>query len=634
MKNTLSLLLSLTLTTTFAQSVLYVNTNATGANNGSSWANARTNLSDALAAAQAGDEIWVAQGTYRPTRDSNHLPVSTRYATFRLKDSVKMYGGFTGTETQKAQRKHRQNPTILSGNINNLATDTDNVYSVVYAVGSLSRQTRLDGFTITKGYAGSFLAGPIWLRNPEACGGGIFARGSLKVTFINLIIEDNYATQAAGAYVKGTRADGYYQLTGTYTDDLYFVNCIFRYNNRFGFVWGATARISFAKVSFLNCLFIDTNATQFSFFIKNTLHLERGTFGRVINCNFLFDTTRVNTWPFYIEESIGMDDSDTLVLHNTIFGIISSWSNAVISVSNNYAYNYHHSQVDTIGAGPNKSIIAPYTNTNPPFYRTLRGEYGINKGDTALLPLDIYDFDEDGITNERIDFDLDNKPRVFNGQVDIGCYEYREHSADTTFQQMCIGDSVLWRGRYRTNPGVYAQYFYNSAALGDSVVRFALSHDSINTSITLSRWGNDLTSDEADSGSTYQWLKCFTDEPIFGATSRTFTPQENGNYKVVVTNSMGCIDTSECHVLSNIGLAEQKAQFSLYPNPVNRTLHINCERLLGFENAVVTVYNSRGELYWKRTYELPGRFTLNVTDLPSGMYILQIGADRVRFVKE
>ena len=53
--------------------VIYVRGDATGANNGTSWTNAYTDLQAALAGAEWGDEIWVAQG-----RESGRNP-GTQY---------------------------------------------------------------------------------------------------------------------------------------------------------------------------------------------------------------------------------------------------------------------------------------------------------------------------------------------------------------------------------------------------------------------------------------------------------------------------------------------------------------------------------------------------------------------------
>ena len=78
--------------------VIYVNAAATGANNGSSWADAYTTLPLALSAAAANDEIWVAQATYKPTATPD------RTLSLVLKNGVSVYGGFVGNETQRAQR--------------------------------------------------------------------------------------------------------------------------------------------------------------------------------------------------------------------------------------------------------------------------------------------------------------------------------------------------------------------------------------------------------------------------------------------------------------------------------------------------------------------------------------------------
>ena len=84
-------------TAAHAQSVIYVNHAATGSNNGTSWTDAFTFLQDALQAAQSGDEVWVAQGVYRPDQGVGIVP-GDREASFEIPSRVSLYVGFSGNE--------------------------------------------------------------------------------------------------------------------------------------------------------------------------------------------------------------------------------------------------------------------------------------------------------------------------------------------------------------------------------------------------------------------------------------------------------------------------------------------------------------------------------------------------------
>lgn len=68
-----------------AQAVWYVDLDATGQNSGQSWADAFTDLQDALAVAQGGDEVWVAEGAYWPTDGTD------RAVSFVLVSEVDLY---------------------------------------------------------------------------------------------------------------------------------------------------------------------------------------------------------------------------------------------------------------------------------------------------------------------------------------------------------------------------------------------------------------------------------------------------------------------------------------------------------------------------------------------------------------
>jgi photosystem II stability/assembly factor-like uncharacterized protein len=170
---------------------IYVNQNATGANTGASWADAYTDLQAALAAAQAGDEIWVAEGTYKPA-----APGGSQTATFLVDQNLKLYGGFAGSECYLSERDVVLHPTVLSGDLNGddvvddfVTNRGDNVLHVVQVTAAVTPDGLLDGFSIRGGQAdGSLLA--------DREGGGLYCFGAPVVR--NCIFEQNNALGSGG----------------------------------------------------------------------------------------------------------------------------------------------------------------------------------------------------------------------------------------------------------------------------------------------------------------------------------------------------------------------------------------------------------------------------------------------------
>ena len=137
----------------------HVNNDGAAGNGCASWADACPDLQTALGQAVGGDEIWVAEGTYRPTTSSD------RAATFQLKSGVALYGGFAGTETLRSERDLVTHMTTLSGDIGTLGAATDNSYHVMTGSGADATAV-LDGFTITGGNADG--------SAPHNSGGGMY----------------------------------------------------------------------------------------------------------------------------------------------------------------------------------------------------------------------------------------------------------------------------------------------------------------------------------------------------------------------------------------------------------------------------------------------------------------------------
>jgi parallel beta-helix repeat protein len=189
----------------------YVKQTASGTGNGSSWANASSNLQNMINASTSGDEVWVAAGTYKPTLDpfGSASPTDPRDKTFFVKDGVKIYGGFAGTETTLSARNIATNVTTLSGDIGTVNDNTDNCYHVVIAsaLASGGVGVTVDGFAVTAGNANG--SGNITVNgnNPQKNSGG----GMYMLRGVNILTNNTLFSNTASS------GGGIYNSTGTNT---------------------------------------------------------------------------------------------------------------------------------------------------------------------------------------------------------------------------------------------------------------------------------------------------------------------------------------------------------------------------------------------------------------------------------
>jgi hypothetical protein len=406
---------------THAATVRYVKTS--GASDGSSWGNASSDLQAVINSSSSGDEIWVAAGTYKPTRRADAtgtITTNDRNNAFVLKSGVKIYGGFAGTETLSSQRNWTTNVTILSGDLGTVGNTSDNAYHVVVSSGSVGT-AELNGFTVTGGRSDAWNTITVNSNSIQsAFGGGIICFNS-SPTFTNIKILSNYALSNGGGLYNTSSSP---VLTGVVVD-----------SNSAGQKGGGIYNTS-SSPTITNGI-ISNNFTVESYgngggicnessspSIINTLIYKNasGQDGGGIYCNG-GSTVITNATIVYNTMVQGYANGGGVSGNATIKNSII-WGNKANGVTNNVSgsqtFSYTLLEAGTLSGTSIISNSSPlFTDFSSDNYHLTRFSPAVNKGSNAL--------------NTSLT-DLDGNVRIFNsgsgGVIDLGAYEYQSNDAN------------------------------------------------------------------------------------------------------------------------------------------------------------------------------------------------------------
>jgi hypothetical protein len=431
--------------------IRYVNLNATGTNDGTSWANAYRSLAEAVEDAHLAttsvDEIWVAAGTYLPV-SVNNLGCAMG-PNFLVRDGLGLYGGFAGTETRREQADPQQNTTVLRGN-DSASLMGNNSTSVVLAEAGCGPTTRIDGFTITNGIANTGVTS--W-------GGGLINGGSARITrctFTNNTADYGgaIANYCGSPLIADCRfVNNGYSLQNGSGGALWFdsavvgavvVNCEFQ-GNRTGSM--GTAMYVEGQVEVANCSF----AGNYSKWYANSIYVKGPGKARFVNCTFSGNQSSGAA------AAVGTTGSAYLALENCILWGNKSNSGAGIaaqlSIESYTTYSISHCCIQGWAGQYTGTHVL---NADPLFRRAPSGgadgwgvggndDFGdlrtspvspcVDAGGNASVPSDVADVDKDSDTTEVLPLDFAGRPRFADIQhwpdtgvgtapiVDMGAFE-------------------------------------------------------------------------------------------------------------------------------------------------------------------------------------------------------------------
>ncbi len=560
-------LLSALLSFTAHATVWYVRAGASGSNNGTSWTNAFTTIQAGIGATTAGDTVWVANGTYKPTTTTSRL------ATFTLPSGVVLLGGFAGTETALSQRNYSTWQTILSGDIGQTGIHTDNSYNVV-TVSAASSNTRLDGFKILYGRADGS-------SSPYSTGGGLYCtNGSPTIT--NCYFTENYASE--GGAIRQANS-------GTVN----ILNCIFSNNTASGYGGAISVGSTFASgtVNIRSCSFSANQAGDGGgcYFYTGVVTVDQ--------CVFFGNTASIYAGAIY-EDDPTLTVSNTLMAGNTApnFAIHyqdmgnpypTSFINCTVahnrntSASPGNSFLMHLQPTNTVrnsiiwgnqtqslsiytptvsntvlqggyfmaGTGidtldpqfilPGLAAAAPFTATGYD-YRLKALSHAIDTGNSGFLP-------------PLATLDLAGNTRVGGSQVDLGAYESSYCTYSTTILPggnavICPGNTLtlsvagatsrLWStGATSASITVSAPGNYNVAVVNSAGCRAFLRKTVTASAASVQVFGNPTicpgdTNLLTTGGTNASWLW------NTGATTGSISVTAPGTYRVTAVSTDGC----------------------------------------------------------------------------------------------
>ncbi len=409
-----------------------------------SWVTA-CDLQAALGKAVSGDQVWVAQGVYKPG--------ATRTAAFSLTNGVAVYGGFTGVETSLEQRDWLAHVTVLSGDIDGndivdaqgVVTHPSNIsgansYHVVTSGSGATESTRLDGFTITAGMANGSTATPC----NQKCGGGMYTTSS-NLSLENVTFRGNLASDdGGGMYVNGgnpklvdvtftrnraTNGGGTF-LYGSCSPTL--VGVIFSGNQ--GTLAGGGINSKNCTPSLTNVIF------------SGNLSSNGGAIYNTTSTPVLTNVTMTGN---QADHAAGLSNYGSVpVVRNTILWGNYAPRNPQVFNPSNFAYSNIEGAFSSgswdpvLGTNSGGNLdVDPLFVRNPSSgpdntWGTADDDFGdlrlqpaspvIDAGSNTLVPADTLDLDRDGNTSEALPYDLDGQPRFVNGMppiVDMGTFE-------------------------------------------------------------------------------------------------------------------------------------------------------------------------------------------------------------------
>jgi hypothetical protein len=135
-----------------------------------------------------------------------------------------------------------------------------------------------------------------------------------------------------------------------------------------------------------------------------------------------------------------------------------------------------------------------------------------------------------------------------------------------------------------------------------------------NPSVNINAAGNILNA--TPGYVTYSWS--LNGNVITGANSMVYNATQNGTYAVTVTDTNGCMGTSDDYILSGLNIKQvnvNPADISIYPNPASSMVHIN---------APVAIKVIISSLEGKEVLTQEGAQTIDISSLPNGIYLLKI----------